>query len=96
VYLMISTYSAPLEQVDEARADHLRFIDGLDERGLVVSAGRQEPPAGGVVLLQVDSAAEAHALMAEDPYVLRGLATYEAIGWQPMRGVLVGWAPGPK
>ncbi|MCA2212820.1 YciI family protein [Jidongwangia harbinensis] len=89
---MISTYSAPLEQVDEARADHLRFIDGLDERGLVVSAGRQEPPAGGVVLLDVDSAAEARALMAEDPYVVRGLAAYEAIGWQPTRGVLADWA----
>ena len=93
MYLMISTYTAPLEQVDAARDDHLRFIDGLEERGLVVSAGRQDPPVGGVVLLDVRTEAEAHVLMADDPYVLRGLAAYQAIGWQPTRGALAGWKP---
>jgi uncharacterized protein YciI len=95
VYLMISTYSAPLEQVDEVRAEHLRFIDDLDQRGLVVSAGRQDPPVGGVVILDVHTEAEAQVLMADDPYVLRGLAAYRAIGWQPSRGVLSGWTPKP-
>ncbi len=88
---MISTYLAPLDDVDKARDEHLRFIDGLEERKLVVSAGRQDPPVGGVVLLAVDTEAEASALMADDPYVRRGLARYEAIGWQPSRGVLAGW-----
>ncbi len=91
MYLMISTYLAPLDEVDQAREDHLRFIDGLEERKLVVSAGRQEPPVGGVVLLAVSTEAEATRLMADDPYVLRGLARYEAVGWQPSRGVLANW-----
>jgi uncharacterized protein YciI len=93
VYLMISTYTVPLEQVDAARDDHLRFIDGLEQRGLVVSAGRQDPPVGGVVLLDVRTDAEARVLMADDPYVLRGLAAYQAIGWRPTRGALAGWKP---
>lgn len=91
MYLMISTYTAPLEQVDAARADHLTFMDGLEERGLVVLAGRQDPPAGGVVLLDVRTEAEAREVMADDPYVLRGLAAYQAIGWQPTRGALASW-----
>jgi len=48
---MISTYRAPLAEVDAARDDHLRFLDELERRGLVVSAGRQNPPIGGVILL---------------------------------------------
>jgi uncharacterized protein YciI len=83
---MISTYLVPLEQVDQAREAHLRFLDGLAER--VVSAGRQDPPVGGVVLLEAGSEAEAHEVMAGDPYVVQGLAEYLAVGWQPTRGVL--------
>ncbi|AGL13587.1 YciI family protein [Actinoplanes sp. N902-109] len=93
MYLMISTYQAPLDKVDEARADHLAFLAGLEERGLVVSAGRQEPAVGGVVILGVPTEAEAVELMAQDPYVQRGLADYKAIGWQPSRGVLADWKP---
>ncbi|MEV8506821.1 YciI family protein [Actinoplanes sp. NPDC051475] len=90
---MISKYLAPLDEVDRARDDHLAFLAGLEERGLLVSAGRQDPAVGGVVLLGVDSEAEARELMAQDPYLLRGLAEYSAIGWAPTRGVLAGWKP---
>ncbi|WP_067494048.1 YciI family protein [Actinoplanes sp. TFC3] len=91
MYVMISTYLAPLEEVDDAREDHLAFLAGLEERGLVVSAGRQQPAVGGVVILGVDSEDEAVKLMTQDPYVQRNLAEYRAIGWQPSRGVLAGW-----
>jgi uncharacterized protein YciI len=93
VYLMISTYRAPLAEVDAARDDHLRYLDDLERRGLVVSAGRQNPPIGGIILFNVDSEAEARALLEDDPYVLRGLADYEARGWTPTRGVLASWTP---
>ncbi|MGA5305562.1 YciI family protein [Nucisporomicrobium flavum] len=88
---MISTYLAPLDEVDKAREDHLAFIAGLEERGLVVSAGRQEPPVGGVILFDVDSEQEAQELIAQDPYVQRGLAEYKPTGWKPTRGVLATW-----
>ena len=83
---MISTYTAPLEQVDRAREAHMRFLDGLAE--LVVSAGRRDPPVGGVVLLDAATEAEARELMADDPYVVQGLAEYRAVGWKPTRGAL--------
>jgi uncharacterized protein YciI len=90
VYLMISQYLAPLDEVDKAVPDHQAFLDGLQDRGLMISAGRQDPPVGGVVLLAVDTEAQAHELMAGDPYVQRKLAEYRAIGWRPSRGVLAG------
>ncbi|GGQ46365.1 YciI family protein [Couchioplanes azureus] len=91
MYLMISTYLAPLDEVDRARDDHLAFLAGLEGRGLAVSAGRRNPPVGGIVLLAVDTEAEARELMADDPYVQRGLAEYAAEGWTPARGVLADW-----
>ena len=91
MYLMISTYRAPLEQVDAARAAHLAFVDGLVRAGVLVSAGRQDPPVGGILLLDVESEARAHELLADDPYVRQGLADYAATNWQPTRGVLADW-----
>lgn len=90
MYLMISTYLAPLDEVDKAREAHMTFVDGLEERGLVVAAGRQDPPVGGVVLLDTATAEEAVAAMADDPYVQQGLASYVATGWKPTRGTLAG------
>lgn len=91
MYLMISKYVAPLDEVDGARGDHLTFLDGLEARGVLVTAGRQDPPVGGVVILEAADEAAARELMADDPYVVRGLAEYTAVGWQPARGALAGW-----
>jgi len=91
VYLMISTYLAPIDKVDEARAAHLAFVDELERAGVLVSAGRQNPPTGGILLLDVETEARAHELLTDDPYVRQGLAEYSATGWQPTRGVLAGW-----
>ncbi|MFC7528921.1 YciI family protein [Actinoplanes sp. GCM10030250] len=88
---MISTYLKPLAEVDEAREDHLSFVAELENRGFCVTAGRQDPPNGGILLLDVDTEAEAQALIADDPYVQRGLAHYAVTGWHPTRGALAGY-----
>lgn len=85
---MISTYLRPLAEIDLVRDEHLAWLDGVEQRGVLVTAGRQDPPVGGIVLLDVASEAEAVAVMADDPYLLRGLATYAATGWLPSRGRL--------
>jgi uncharacterized protein YciI len=89
--VMISKYLAPLAELDAARPDHAKFLDSLEGAGYVVSAGRQDPPVGGIVILDVDTADEARGLMADDPYVQRGLAAYEPYGFDPSRGPLANW-----
>jgi uncharacterized protein YciI len=88
VYLMISTYLVPLDEVAKVRDDHLAFLEGLSAQGTLVAAGRQDPPVGGMVLLDVADEATAREVIAQDPYVLRGVAEYEARGWSPTVGVL--------
>jgi uncharacterized protein YciI len=95
VYLMISTYLRPVAEVDAARPAHLRFMDDLEATGVVVGAGRQDPPVGGIVLLDVATAEQASELMAGDPYVQQGLARYEPVGWDVARGPLASWT-GPS
>ena len=84
---MISDYLLPLDEVDRSREAHQAFLDGLEERGIIVSAGRRNPPVGGVVILDVPTAEEAIAVMADDPYVKANAAAYKPVGFNPTRGV---------
>jgi uncharacterized protein YciI len=88
VYVMVSTYLRPLDEVDAARPEHFEFLDALEAAGKLVGSGRQDPPIGGIVIVRAGSADEARAIMADDPFVTRRLATYEAVGWTPTRGPL--------
>jgi uncharacterized protein YciI len=88
VYLMISTYLVPLDEVAKVRDEHLAYLDDLIGQGKLVAAGRQEPPVGGMVLLDVADEATAREVISQDPYVLRGIAEYEARGWNPTVGAL--------
>jgi uncharacterized protein YciI len=83
---MISKYLVPVEQVDAVRTEHLAFVDDLDARKLLVSAGRQDPPVGGVLILNVTDRQEALDLIAEDPYIKAGVAEYTAVGFSAGRG----------
>lgn len=88
MYVMISRYLVPLDEVDKARDEHLAFLDGLVKQGKLVIAGRQDPPVGGLVMIEAETEAEARELMAADPYVVRGLAEYAATGFRPSLGRL--------
>ncbi len=88
MYLMISKYLVPLPEVDKLRDEHLAFVDALEAQRLVVAAGRQDPPVGGVILLNVPDETTAHQIIAGDPYVRAGAAEYTALGWHPTRGAL--------
>ncbi|MEU4243871.1 YciI family protein [Actinoplanes sp. NPDC026619] len=85
---MISRYLVPLDEVDKAREEHLAFLDGLVQQGKLVVAGRQDPPVGGLVMIDATTEAEALELMAGDPYIQRGLAEYTATGFRPSLGKL--------
>ncbi|WP_433372757.1 YciI family protein [Actinoplanes sp. CA-142083] len=85
---MISTYLVPLDEVAKVRDEHLAFLEGLFAQGTLVAAGRQDPPVGGMVLLDVAYEAAAREVISRDPYLVRGIAEYEARGWNPTVGAL--------
>jgi uncharacterized protein YciI len=84
--LAMSRYLRPIEEVNRARSDHQDFLAALDDRGLLVMAGRQRPPVGAVIVLRGDDADGAEALLNDDPYVKRGLAAYTITPFAAARG----------
>lgn len=54
--------------------EHAQFIDDLFARGVVLMAGPFEPEGtGALVILNVETPEEAHAIYANDPWKPKGI-----------------------
>jgi uncharacterized protein YciI len=79
VFVLLLTYTAPLEEVDALMREHMRWLDGHYDAGRFLVSGRQVPRSGGVILARGDDRAEIEAIAAGDPFVRGGVATVEVV-----------------
>ena len=86
MFVFISEYQKPLDEVDQHREAHLAFLAGLNEKGHILVSGRRNPPVGGVVVIDAADLDEAKAIMAEDPFAKAGVARYEPYEFTPSAG----------
>jgi uncharacterized protein YciI len=86
MFVFVSEYRKPLDEVDEHREAHLAFLAGLNEQGRILISGRRNPPVGGVVVIDAADLDEAKAIMAEDPFAKAGVAEYVPYEFTPSAG----------
>jgi uncharacterized protein YciI len=86
MFVFISEYQKPVEEVDQHREAHRAFLAGLNEQGLILVSGRRKPPVGGIVVIDADDLDHAKAIMAEDPFAKAGVAVYEPYEFAPTAG----------
>lgn len=73
MFLIMLTYTAPLDTIDALKDDHYRNPDGLFAKGMVQMAGRLEPRTGGLIIAE-GSRSAIDAAIASDPFVVSGAA----------------------
>jgi uncharacterized protein YciI len=83
VFVVLLTYVAPLEAVDQYLAEHREFLRRQYAAGVFLLSGRKEPREGGVILAAGDSREELEAILGTDPFRIHGLATYEVVRFTP-------------
>ncbi|MDJ0345274.1 YciI family protein [Streptomyces sp. H10-C2] len=76
MFVLELTYTAPLEQVDAALADHVDWLDRQYAAGTFLASGRKEPRDGGVILAVAADRAAIEDLVAGDPFVTAGVCAY--------------------
>ncbi|MFJ2743331.1 YciI family protein [Streptomyces sp. NPDC087440] len=76
MFVLELTYTAPVEQVDALRTDHVAWLDAQYETGVFLASGRKQSRDGGVILAVADSRAEIEAVVAEDPFTTGGVCAY--------------------
>lgn len=89
LFALIYHYSDDAALVAAHRPEHRGYLAGLYERGELLAAGPLgEPgPPRGLLLLDVESAADAERIAQADPFAARGAISEHSIGaWTPSFG----------
>ncbi|WP_375394263.1 YciI family protein [uncultured Sphingomonas sp.] len=73
-------YDGAQDAIDAAMAEHLAWMNACYEEGTILLSGRRTPWTGGVMLVRGDKT-RADALLSNMPFVVKGLATTEVIGF---------------
>jgi uncharacterized protein len=79
--------------VEATLDEHLEWMLAQEAAGHVVASGPLTSgpglaPGAGLTVLRASSEQEATALAAQDPFVAKGLRTFEVFGWRVMEGAL--------
>jgi uncharacterized protein YciI len=74
-------------------ADHVAWLLKLEADAQVflsgpLTSGPGVAPGAGVTVLRADTAQDAAAIAATDPFVLAGLRTFEVFGWRLNEGAV--------
>jgi uncharacterized protein YciI len=88
MFVAVSTYTRPLEEIDAVRGEHLEWIGRQYQSGQLLVSGRQSPAVGGVVIGRAGDLAAFRTLLADDPFVRTGLARYDVIEFEPTPAAL--------
>jgi uncharacterized protein YciI len=79
MFILLLTYTKPLEEVDALMRDHMAWLNEQYQAGRFLVSGRQVPRTGGVIVARGDDREGIEALAAGDPFVTGGVATCEVI-----------------
>jgi uncharacterized protein YciI len=79
MFIIELIYKAELSAIDACMADHMAFLNAQYAAGRFMMSGRKIPRDGGIIVAKGESRAELEALVAQDPFVARGLADFRVI-----------------
>lgn len=83
VFVVLLTYTQPLAAVDALVPAHREFLQRMYQAGTFLLSGRKEPRDGGVILANAASARELESWLAQDPFHVNGVASYQVIEFLP-------------
>jgi uncharacterized protein YciI len=72
-------YKAELAEIDANMRPHMAYLKKHYAAGRFVASGRKVPREGGIILAVGESRQEIEAIVEQDPFVARGLASYRVI-----------------
>jgi uncharacterized protein YciI len=96
-FIIEVTYNVPAEQLGETVGLHRSFLQTGYERGWILCSGPMLPRTGGMIVARAPSLEELQRFFAADPYLLKNLAVYRFIEFDPIKRqpFLEEWATAP-
>lgn len=85
MYVVLLTYTAPLQEIDYALPDHSEWLTKQYEHEYLLASGRREAHLGEVLLVRPMPRGKLDAVLASDPLALARLAHHEVIEFSATR-----------
>jgi uncharacterized protein YciI len=85
VFLLLATYTRPIEEVDQLLEGHRDWIIQNADAGRILLTARQVPLTGGMILARGGSVEEMWQMIGEDPFHTSGMAEYQVLEFDPVR-----------
>jgi uncharacterized protein len=90
LFVALSTAQGSAEQMLPHVAEHLEYMNNLEEKGVLFASGPFIQPGvlvgDGLTILQADTFEEAQALMENEPLVKLGFRTFDLRLWELREG----------
>jgi uncharacterized protein len=90
LWVVLTTAQAPSDAMEPHAPDHLRYMNDLEEKGVLWASGPFLVPGrvvgNGLTIFNVASEEEVHRFMAEEPLTKLGLRTYSVHKWELREG----------
>jgi uncharacterized protein YciI len=77
MYVIRLSYTVPLETVDKHLPAHVEWLHKHESEGKLLVYGRLVPRTGGIIIAKTKNRTELDAMLAEDPFSLNSVCTYE-------------------
>ena len=78
MYIVMLDYQ-DVDAVDRLMGEHVRFLEECFRAEVFLAAGRRNPRTGGVILALAPGREDLEEIMAHDPIVREGAATFEIV-----------------
>jgi uncharacterized protein YciI len=85
MYVVLITYTAPLEEIDYVLADHATWLGKQYEAGFFLASGRRDPLIGEVIITAPMNRDKLSAVLGTDPFSLHRFAHYDVVAYQATR-----------
>ena len=79
MFIIELQYKVPLPKIDAHMRAHVAFLKKYYASGNFLISGRKIPRDGGIIVAVGKSREQIEGIIAEDPFVVRGLADYRVI-----------------
>lgn len=85
MFLVMITYTKPIEEINNHLVEHRAFLSKGYENNQFIVAGPQNPRTGGVLISQMTDREELSKLLKNDPFLIHDVANYEIIEFLPVK-----------
>ena len=85
MFVLISRYLKPQEEVDLWLPAHREFLDRHYAAGQFLVSGPFVPRSGGIIVTMPMTREEVEAILAEDPFVREGVSEYDIREMKPTK-----------